>query len=326
MRSNVFDDIGLTERLLRGGIRVIQNIALSTSWNSWRCNSGKEIIEEIRELGFNDVELNYSITQSEIRNICKQREKGVINVVSLHNYCPIPEGFSKKDCLDPYSLSDPEEDKRREAVRWTKNTIDWAHTLTAKAVVLHLDGSGSDFKSRKLIEFFNRGKDKNKTYNRLRERIISDRAATKNRFFDAALKSLDELNSYAGERDIKICIENPFFYEQVPNFEEIGIILRLFGEGSSVYYWHDTGHAAIQENLGFIPRRALLENYGCRIAGFHLHDAFLTFDHRPVGLGEIDFSFINHYAENKYLKIMELSGGTSPAEIKLGLEALRSYG
>ncbi len=96
-------------------------LALSTSWNTNTSHSGKQIVDEIKNLGFDTLELCFSHTQRELNQIYKDQG---IRVASLHNYCPIPDGLLRKKALpDCYSLSSPNNTERTKAVKFTKRTI-----------------------------------------------------------------------------------------------------------------------------------------------------------------------------------------------------------
>ena len=67
-------------------------LALSTAWNAWRHTSGKTLVDEILNLGFNRIELNFTISPSMFEEILSLQKKGKIEVTSLHNFLPL-SGF-----------------------------------------------------------------------------------------------------------------------------------------------------------------------------------------------------------------------------------------
>ena len=72
--------------------------------------------------------------------------------------------------------------------------------------------------------------------------------------------------------------ENRYYFQEIPDFDEIGIILNEF-DGGRIRCWHDVGHAAVQENLGICTQKDLLEAYSDKIIGMHLHDVENLHDH-----------------------------------------------
>jgi len=83
----------------------------------------------------------------------------------------------------------------------------------------------------------------------------------------------------------------------------------------TVVYWHDTGHAQIKENLGFISHRALLESMRERLFGFHLHDVQPPGrDHRAPGTGCVDWTALKPIVRPADLKVFEFSPSLTSAE------------
>ena len=90
-------------------------------------------------------------------------------------------------------------------------------------------------------------------------------------------------------------------------------------------YWHDTGHAQIKENLGFIRHAAHLESMRERLIGFHVHDVqFPGRDHCAPGTGGIDFAALKPFVKPEHIKVFEMSPGLSAEEVSAGVAHLKS--
>ncbi|MDD5618396.1 MAG: TIM barrel protein, partial [Candidatus Omnitrophica bacterium] len=175
--------------------------ALSTSWNKYSYNSGKKIIEEIRGLGFECVELCFSHTQKNLKEI----QKTGIRVSSLHNFCPIPDGLPRKKALpDCFSLASPNIKERKKAIEFTKRTILFANKFKAKAVVLHTGRVEIPDYTKKLIRLL---QNKQKGFKSLKESVIEERNLHKRKFLDNIFLSIKELSGFAYNNGILLGIE-----------------------------------------------------------------------------------------------------------------------
>jgi sugar phosphate isomerase/epimerase len=147
------------------------------------------------------------------------------------------------------------------------------------------------------------------------------RQARKKRNIDAVLASLEVLNKEAVNRGVVLGIENRFHFHEVPDFEEIGHILREF-KGGNIRYWHDVGHARVQENLGLTRQEGLLEAYSEEMAGIHLHDVRGLDDHLAPGQGEVDFEEIKPFLRPSTIKILEVHSRVPREEVLKGIRLL----
>ncbi|MDD3345777.1 MAG: sugar phosphate isomerase/epimerase, partial [Candidatus Omnitrophica bacterium] len=67
-------------------------LALSTSWNAYRTESSGDMLFEIKQLGFDSVELSFNLSPDMVDAACDYAAKNGINITSLHNFCPVPDG------------------------------------------------------------------------------------------------------------------------------------------------------------------------------------------------------------------------------------------
>ncbi|MFA6129651.1 MAG: sugar phosphate isomerase/epimerase [Candidatus Omnitrophota bacterium] len=280
-------------------------LAISTSWNAYRFNDGEKLLFEISRLGFNAVELSFNLSSEMVEEISALARRLKISIESVHNYCPIPDGLSRQKALpDYYSLASPDEEERALAVKYTKRSIATAAGLGAKVVVLHCGRVEVADYTRKLIDSYNQGKNNSAEFRELKKKMIRERALESERFLKQALFSIEELNAYAQIKGLLLGIETRFYYREIPNIDEIGIILDKFNN-SQVYYWHDTGHAQLMENLGLASHKDFLDRFGRRMIGVHLHDILGCQDHLAPLQGKLDFSMLKPYLKKNTLKVIE---------------------
>ena len=227
-------------------------------------------------------------------------------MVSLHNFCPIPEGLKREVALpDCYSVASLDEENRKQAIKFTKISIDTALRLNARAVVMHCGRVEIKDRTRDLLFLCNlKGGTNTPECLDLKETMRRERQEKAEGHFQAALKSLEELSGYAGKQNISLGIENRYYFREIPSFEETGEILRRF-KGSSLFYWHDTGHAQLWENLGFLKHKDYLDNYGARLLGMHLHDIIGGDDHLAPLKGNLDFKAFKPYLKEDTIKTLE---------------------
>ena len=280
-------------------------LAISTSWNAYRFNDGPGLLFEINQLKFRAIELSFNLSSSLVDSIAKESRRLGIGIQSLHNYCPIPDGLNPKQALpDCYSLASLDKQERFLAVKYTKSSIDTASRLGAKAVVLHCGRVQIPDLTRQLINLYNQGLKDQTDFIKLKEEMIRQRNSHAPAFFEQALNSLDELNTYAKIKGVFLGIETRFYHCEIPDIFEIGVILKKF-YNSQIYYWHDTGHAQLMENLGFARHKDFLDLYGNSLIGVHLHDILGCQDHLAPLAGKMDFGLLKPYLKKDTLKVIE---------------------
>ncbi len=290
-------------------------------------------MSKIKRMGFKSIELTYLHSGTVIDEIQSLKQRGEIEVVSVHNFCPWPPEFNNKpysEITNPYLLSSLDEVIRKKAVSFTKVTIDTAYKMNAKAVVIHAGQVGEfvwpKVKSAKLLKLCEERRKNGKKYARLRKEVIISRQKNRKPYLDATIKSLSEINIYAQESGVKLGIENRYIYEQIPDFQEIAEILSYF-KNSNIYYWHDVGHAQVQENMDLVSHEAFLRKYWKKMIGIHLHDIrSVGDDHYAPGMGNMNFSMIKKYMRSGIIKVLEVHDPCSAKEIIGGRQLLREVG
>lgn len=96
---------------------------------------GRELVEEIRQLGFSRVELNYNITREMLTTIELMIERGEIGISSVYNtfpHTPDPD-YGTNSVL----LGFDDETKRQRAIELLVQSVEYAHQYGAKAVIVH---------------------------------------------------------------------------------------------------------------------------------------------------------------------------------------------
>jgi len=280
-------------------------LGISTCWWANRISGEKEIVNETLGLGLKGIELDYRISSAILEDMVP-RLKRELTVLSIHNFFPLPEGISPDKASGDLSLlSSPDRVERSKAVRYSIRTIDYAHELGARAVVFHLGRADMPNPSRDFFRLFRDRKIGEKEGLAFIEEQRLIRQASKRKNLDAVLLSLEELNRVAEKRGIFVGIENRYHFHEIPDLEEIGLILRSF-KGGNIRYWHDVGHAKVQENIGISSQRSLLEAYGQDIIGIHLHDVMGFDDHLAPGQGEVDYNAIKPFMKPSIIKVLEV--------------------
>jgi sugar phosphate isomerase/epimerase len=302
-------------------------IGISTSWLTEREGiTGQDIVGEMVDLGFRGLELEYRITERlyrEMRPLILQEQ---LKVMSVHNFLPLPDDIPLfRASGDRFLLSSPEAGERELAIRMTMRTIECAEDLGAAAVVLHLGKVGMEGEYKGLNDLFNHQRLGSPEGRRFIEGKLRERKEMREPYLESIFFSLDRLNREAEKRGVLLGVENRYHYHEIPDFEEIGLILKRFS-GGSIGYWHDIGHTHALEKLGFLEPGSLLRSYGPLSVGVHIHDAIGTDDHRAPGTGEVDFTSLTDELRCASIKILEVHKKSDRLQLMRGRDMLKSIG
>ena len=297
--------------------------SLSTCWNSKRHQDGRTMLREIRDLGFAYAELSHGIRLGLLPGILEAVDAGEIKISSLHNFCPLPMGVNHA-APNLYEFSDERPRERELAVKYTLKTLEFAQRVKAPVVVLHLGRMEMKDYSGKLTNLLERDENKTPPYHKLRAEAAASREAKKGKAVERVYESLRKILPEAEKRGLKLGIENRQAIEEIPIESDFEFFFREF-DSPNVVYWHDTGHAQIKENFGFIRHPQHLASLAPRLAGFHIHDViFPAGDHAAPGDGKIDFAALRPFVKSEHIKVFELGPSLPVAAVKRGVAHIKT--
>ncbi len=277
------------------------------------------MLREIRDLGFEYAELSHGTRISLVPGILEAVDAGEIKISSLHNFCPLPMGVNYA-APNLFQFSAERQRERELAQRYTVKTLDLAARVKAPGVVLHLGSIEMKNYTEKLLELAARGERESSKYQRLCADLDQKREAKKGPCLERVKELLKKLLPEAESRDIRLGVENRQGLEELPGEGDFQFLFRELSS-PSLGYWHDTGHAQIKENLGFLPHLMQLESLRNQLFGWHIHDVqFPGRDHCAPGTGTTDFSALKPLVKQEHLLVFEFSPSMTVEELKKGIE------
>ncbi|MBI4846383.1 MAG: TIM barrel protein [Candidatus Omnitrophica bacterium] len=298
-------------------------ISLSTTWNAMSHEKAETLLGEILMLGVKCVELGFSLNKDIVEGLADLYSQGLFKVSSVHNFCPIADGYDRSGFTpDFFSLSSPDNNLRAKAVTLTKGSIETTARFGAQALVIHAGRVEMPLKTKKLVALFNNGQRNSAVYESILKEMKEERQLKKKLYFDAILRSLEEIIKYAQKFKVNICLENRYYYREIPSPDEIESIFFKFKGCENLFYWHDVGHALAGEALGFYPAADYLNRFKDKLAGIHLHDVKGAADHLVPGKGDFNFSLLKPYIKKDTIKVMEVHRPADGIDIKEGISLL----
>ncbi|HAO78855.1 MAG TPA: sugar phosphate isomerase/epimerase [Verrucomicrobia subdivision 3 bacterium] len=296
--------------------------SFSTCWNSARHTDGRAMLREIRDLGFEYAELSHGIRLSLVPGILDAVNAGEMKISSVHNFCPLPVGVTGPS-PNLYEFSADRERDHQLAIKHTINTLDFAQRVGAPLVVLHFGSMDLKDYTGKLKELLERGEKGTPKFQKFVAEANAAREAKKKKFYDRSRETLRHLLTESKFCGLKFGIEIREAVEELPVESDFKSLLEEF-PAPKVYYWHDTGHAQVKQDLGFINHVQHLAAHADRLAGFHIHDVkFPARDHFPPGGGDIDFASLKPFVKPEHIKVFELSPKVPLESVQRGIAHLK---
>lgn len=281
------------------------------------------MLREIRELGFEYAELSHGTRISLLPGILEAVDAGEIKISSVHNFCPLPMGVNNS-APNLYQFSAERERERDLARRYTIKTLDTAVRVKAPLVVLHLGSIEMKNHTDKMLDMVERGGKNTPKYERLCAELDEKRESIKGPFFERTKEILKQLLPEAESRGVTLGAENREALEELPFESDFHFLFRELNS-RNLAYWHDTGHAQIKENLGFIVHQMHLESLREHLFGFHIHDVqFPGRDHCAPGSGTVDFAALKPLVKPNHIKVFEFSPSLTPDQVRSGSEHVKN--
>ena len=290
-------------------------ISFSTCWNSGRHTNGDEMLREIKDLGFDRIELGHGIRISLMPGIQKMFDAGEVQVSSLHNFCPLPVEITQAS-PDCYKFSAAYSKERERAIKRTFQTIDFAERLGAPFVVLHCGEVEMNPITDELIVLAKRGEIFSRKYVRMKLKAVQTRETVAPPYLERVKDSLRRVAEYAAKKNIRLGVEGRRGYEEIPSERELPCLLDELNS-PQIGYWHDMGHIQIKENLGFLNHAEWLRTIGPRAFGCHMQDCIWPAqDHQPPFAGMVNLEKLVPLLPPNCLFVWEMSPRKTSEEIR----------
>ncbi len=293
----------------------MEPIGLSTSWNGPGA-SPDHLLDEARNLGFRRIEAYSHFSPDGLPALAERAASRGMEIGSLHAPCPAPSPGLGDWLASTFGS------ERIRSVDAHKRTIDAAAAVGARALVLHLGNTGVPTRQPALFNAIMQYGRLSAEHVRLRDEAWRERQAARGAHLEAALASMRALGEHAAGSGVRVGVEVRDGYHEIPSLDEVADVLAAC-DGLPVGYWHDAGHGAKQEYLGFAEHEEFLRRYGGRLVGMHIHDTHNGRDHQAPGTGDTDFEMLARYlTDPATIRTLELHRSVTASEISRALELL----
>jgi sugar phosphate isomerase/epimerase len=296
---------------------VTEPIGLSTSWNGPGF-SPDHLLDEHRNLGFRRLEAYAHFSAEAFGALAQAAQQRDMEIASLHGPCPVPGPLGDW-------LASTNAGERTRSVDALKGTIDAAVRCGARAVVVHLGNAGVPSRQASMLDVIAREGRLSDAHLRLRDLAWQEREAAKGPHLEAAMDSIRALGEHARGTGVRLGLECRDGYHEIPSLDEFSEVLSAC-DGLPVGYWHDAGHGAKLDYLGFLAHEDFLRRYGSSLVGMHIHDFHAGRDHQAPGQGTTEFAMLGRYLREDTLRTLELSRTVTAAQITQALDILEPLG
>ncbi|WP_338552393.1 TIM barrel protein [Paenibacillus sp. KS-LC4] len=299
--------------------------SFSTCWNIKRHDVGSSMINEIRELGFRYVELNYNVTQELLTTIEPMIEGGEIGVSSVHN--TFPHDPDPDYGTDSVLLGFEDEEKRKRAIELLIGSAEYANRYGAKAVVVHPGEVPFDYNiDNELKKIYHDHGPDSPAYVKLWNEMLERRESLSGHYVQRIGDSLEEICEIIAAKgwDVSIGIETRSRCYQMPTLREAKTVFDRL-KGAPVGLWYDFGHGMMMERMGLYDNARDMEAIKDNVVGIHIHETVGLSDHWCPYVHSGDMHYFDRFLpiiEAAPVKVYELKAACTPEEIEQSHELL----
>lgn len=299
--------------------------SFSTCWNIKRHHTGSHMIDEIRELGFRCVELNYNVTHELLATIEPMIERGEIGVSSVHN--TFPHVADPDYGTDSVLLGFDNEEKRQHAIDLLIRSAEYADHYGAKAVVVHPGEVPFDYNiDQELKRLYREQGPESYAYVSLWSEMLERRESLAEHYLRRIGDSLEEVCERIEAKgwDVSIGIETRSRCYQMPTLREAKSVFDRL-KGARVGLWYDFGHGMMMERMGLYDNALDMDAIKYNVVGIHIHETVGLSDHWCPYVHSGDMSYFDRFLpiiEAAPVKVYELKAACTPEEIEQSHELL----
>jgi sugar phosphate isomerase/epimerase len=194
--------------------------------------------------------------------------------------------------------------------------------------VIHLGSVLMKSLTMKLEQMALAGEMYSRGYTKTKLKLVAGRVKASPHYVELAKAALDRLLPACERNQVKLAIETRSHYEQVPNEQEMTLLMQHYANCPWIGCWHDFGHVQRKANLGFLDHAEVLRELEPRLLGCHIHDVeWPAKDHRVPGLaGGVDFEELLPLVPREIPWVWELSPTQRRAQVQEQAAAWRAKG
>ncbi|THF84061.1 sugar phosphate isomerase/epimerase family protein [Cohnella fermenti] len=299
--------------------------SFSTCWNIKRHPIGSGMIDEIRELGFRYVELNYNVTEQLLETIEPMIEHGKIGVSSVHNTFPhVPDPDYGTDSV---LLGFEDAERRNKAIDLLVRSAEYAHRYGAKAVVVHPGEVPFEHNiDHELKGIYHEHGVDSPAYRSRWQEMLERREALSGTYLRRIGDSLEEACDRIAAKgwDVSLGIETRSRCYQMPTLREARKVFDRLPD-APVGLWYDFGHGMMMERMGLYDNAADIELIKDRVVGIHIHETVGLSDHYCPYVHSGDMAYFDRFLPiiaAAPVKVYELKAACKPEEIEASHDLL----